>query len=251
MVNQIAPDFILQGNRIDIWSCESDALQGKQAEYFSLLSDEEKQRAQRFKFDIHRNQFIAFHGFMRMVLAQYLKIAPQEIIYSKGEKGKPFIDMPTNSISPIQFNLSHTQTVALLAVTLEKDVGIDIEHIDRKTDWKGICQRFFTEPEQKALFSLDKSQQEHAFYTLWTRKEAYMKVLGTGLSLSPTEFTLTVPPKAPALIEHHSNNIDACNTVQFMDVLLPETFKNFCATLAVSGANPGAIASHHFYQFSD
>ena len=150
------------------------------------------------------------------------------------------------SISPIQFNLSHTQQVALLAVTLDKDVGIDIEHIDRKTDWKGICQRFFTKPEQEALFSLAESQQELAFYTLWTRKEAYMKVLGTGLSLSPTEFTLTVPPESPALVEHHSQKIEACNTVQFIDVLLPDTFDHYCATLASSSE----IKSHRFFRFS-
>ena len=250
MVNQTAPDFFqqptLESGRIDIWSCESESLHARQAHYFALLSQEEKQRAQRFKFDIHRNQFIAFHGFMRTVLADYLKISPQDIVYSKGEKGKPYIDMPLKNISPIQFNLSHTQNVALLAVTHDKEVGIDIEHIDRKTDWKGISQRFFRESEQNALFSLKESQQEHAFYSLWTRKEAYMKVLGTGLSLSPTEFTLTVPPDAPALIEHHDQKIKACNTVQFIDISLPETFNNFCATLASSGT----IASHHFYQFS-
>ncbi|MCP3849133.1 MAG: 4'-phosphopantetheinyl transferase superfamily protein [Gammaproteobacteria bacterium] len=169
---------------------------------------------------------------MRTVLARYVGIKADEIEYEKGEQGKPFISI----LNPekIQFNLSHTQDIAILAITKKYEVGIDIEHNDRKTDWKGICKRFFTEPEQQALFSLPEAQQSNAFFDLWTRKEAYMKVLGTGLSLSPTEFTLTVIPEKPALVAHHSSKFTPLKQVEFCQLELPEQFDSYHATLAIA-----------------
>ena len=169
---------------------------------------------------------------MRSVLAHYLSIDAQEINYDKGEQGKPFLS--DSNTTQLQFNLSHTQDVAILAITKSNEVGIDIEHNDRKTDWKGIVKRFFTEPEQEALFSLPEIQQANAFFDLWTRKEAYMKVLGTGLSLSPTEFTLTVLPQEPALIKHHSTKFQPLEQLNFASIELPESLNSYSATLAVA-----------------
>lgn len=231
------PDYKLNKRTADIWLCHSGSLSDSNTAFLALLSTEEQARAQRFKFDIHREQFIAFHGFMRVVLAKYLDIDPVNVLYQKGDKGKPFIDMACSPEHSLQFNLSHTQDVAILAVMQEAEVGVDVEHIDRKTDWKGICKRFFTEPEQQALFSLKTpEEQELAFYELWTRKEAYMKVLGTGLSLSPTEFTLTVPPEAPALVQHHAIKYQPEASIEFKTLSLPDSFSQFRATLAAASA---------------
>ncbi|MDX2503122.1 MAG: 4'-phosphopantetheinyl transferase superfamily protein [Gammaproteobacteria bacterium] len=229
---------------IDIWLCQSDALQEKVKYFCSLLSADEKARAERFKFAIHRHRFIVFHGFMRVVLAKYLKIDPSLIQYKKGEKGKP--SLSGSLFQLLKFNLSHTQDLAVLAVTREAEVGVDIEHMERKTDWQGICQRFFTEPEQKALFSLSVKKQSRAFYELWTRKEAYMKVLGTGLALSPTEFTLTVPPEQPALIKHHSRKYPGIKEVGFASITLPDTLNSYCATVALASS----IRECRYFQFS-
>lgn len=232
----MTPDFLLENNCIDIWICDSESLKNKDQFYFSLLSSEEKNRAERFKFEKHRLQFVAFHGFMRTVLSEYLHIDPVEIKYEKGEKGKPFLSQLSCKEMTLHFNLSHTHNIALLAVSKDKEVGIDIEHIDRNTDWKGVGQRFFTALEQNNLFSLHQNEQKLAFYKLWTRKEAYMKVLGTGLSLSPTEFTLTVPPESPTLVEHHSSKIKVDDKVEFKEVCLPEKLKQYCATVARAGS---------------
>ena len=243
MFNIDQPNYGLKEKVIDIWLCQSDALQDRRDYFSSLLSSEEKARAERFKFDIHRNRFIISHGFMRAVLAKYLKIEPYDIQYQQGDKGKPCLENETHTL---KFNLSHTQDVAILAVTKDAEVGVDIEYIDRKTDWQGICQRFFTEPEQQALFALDQAQQERSFFELWTRKEAYMKLLGTGLSLSPTKFTLTVPPQRPALVKHHSTKYQSCQQTEFVSITLPDTLARYCATLAVASS----IWECRYYHFA-
>ena len=251
--------FNLQDNIIDVWLCQLNTIQDKNSQFFAQLSVEEKTRAERFKFSVHRDRFIASHGFVRSVLANYLNIDADEIVYLKGEQGKPYLSpSPNCDTKSLQFNLSHTQDIAVLAVTKNSEVGIDIEHNDRKTDWKGICKRFFTVPEQDTLFSLAKEQQEIAFFDLWTRKEAYMKVLGTGLSLSPTEFTLTVFPEKPALIQHHSTKFAALERVEFTSIDLPEPLDAYSATLAVALTPDSTLSSTlaskkvscHFYQFT-
>jgi len=220
----------MKSNTIDIWICQFDTQQHNLDNFYLTLSAEEKQRAKRYKFSEHKNYFIIFHGFMREILAKYLQIKPIDIEYTKGEKGKPYLSSCLNS--SIQFNLSHTKDIALLAISSDGEVGVDIEHLDRKTDWKGIVKRFFTADEQQALFILPEELQQQAFYELWTRKEAYMKVLGSGLSLSPTAFSLTVPPEKPALLQHHSKKFRTDKTINFKQLKLPQTLQNCCASIA-------------------
>ena len=95
-------------------------------------------------------------------------------------------------------------------------------------------KRFFTQDEQQTLFPLPEDQQRDAFFQLWTRKEAYMKVLGTGLSLAPTEFSLTVPPQEPALVKHYSTKYPALKCISFNTIIMPQQFKHYCATLAMA-----------------
>ncbi len=228
----ISADFDLKKNSVDVWLCHLADFEDKKDHFLSQFSSEEKSRAERFKFAIHRNRFIVSHGFVRNLLAKYLNVKPEDIEYAKGEQGKPCIF--SNNLVDLQFNLSHTQDIAILAVTRHAAVGIDIEFNDRKTDWQGICKRFFNISEQEALFSLPEAQQANAFFDLWTRKEAYMKVLGTGLSLSPLDFTLSVFPENPALISHHSTKFASLKEVEFRSVNLPESLSCYNATLALA-----------------
>lgn len=240
------PDFRLESGVIDIWLCQTESVQGRVSYFSLLLSAEEQTRAQRFKFDIHRERFIISHGFQRSVLAKYLNIAPICIQYQLGDKGKPSLLEASCDSQALTFNLSHTEDLTLLAITRNREVGIDVEHMHRKTDWQSISQRFFTKPEQQALFVLEKEHQKDAFFQLWTRKEAYMKVLGSGLSLPPTAFTLTVPPQPPELIQHHSTTIPATMSVEFIDIELPGCLSDYCATLAAESS----ICEVHFYQYT-
>ncbi len=237
----------LSADSCDIWLCSLSRLKNKQSSYLSLLCTQEKSRAERFKFAIHRDRFIASHGFTRIVLGNYLNTSPECIVLQKGRYGKPFLNQDKSFIGhSLQFNLSHTQDLALLAVTQKYEIGVDIECTERKTDWQAIVQRFFTKSEQEQLFLLNKEQQKKAFFELWTRKEAYMKVLGTGLSLAPTDFTLSVPPKDPILIAHHSNKHPELARVAFKSITLPEQYSHYSASLAIASQQ----CDYQLHQFS-
>ncbi len=230
-----------------------DTVQDKLDYFISLLSSDELIRANRFRFEKHRKRFIISHGFKRSVLTKYLNIDPVNLDFITGNNGKPYVTRllssqtngTLNNSQLLQFNLTHTEDITLLAVTKGAELGIDIEFMDRKTDWQGISRRFFTQAEQKALFSLQQTLQKQAFYQLWTRKEAYIKLLGYGLSLSPDKFTLTVPPLPPALMEHNSNKYQKPQQVEFISVKLPDNLTSYCATLACSAL----ISEYYFHQY--
>ncbi len=242
---------------VDIWLCQGQT-KGKtisfiqQYDYFlSLLSEQEKNRASRYKFKLHQERFIISHGFTRSVLAYYLNLDAKDIEFSQTEYGKPSVFFPQHK--NLKFNLSHTEDMSILAVTKSNEVGIDIEFSQRKTDWKAISQRFFTAEEQLALSELNTEvKQKQAFYELWTRKEAYMKVLGTGLSLPPTGFTLSVPPVPPSILKHHFKKYKPAQKIEFEEVILPykkeKVLKDYCATIAVESlqsSNP----QYNYYEF--
>lgn len=244
-------NYTLHRNVIDIWLCRADELQSKADDFYTALCVEEIRRAERFKFETHKKRFIIFHAFMRKVLAKYLTIDAEQLHYIKGEKGKPYVSLNPDStladeIPLLQFNLSHSRDIALLAVTQKGELGVDIECIDRNTDWQGIAKRFFTFSEQASIFALPEQQQHLAFYELWTRKEAYMKVLGSGLSLSPTGFSLTVPPEKPAVIQHHSNKYRTGQLINFEQIILPDTLNNYFSTIA----SESPIQNINYYQFN-
>ena len=204
--------------------------------FFSELSPEEQKRASGFKFAEHKDHFVIFHGFMRRVLAGYLAVEASSLIVKIAEKGKPYLVFPDNKTCPLKFNLSHTEDIALLAVGSGQEVGIDIENRRRNSDWQGIARRFCTPEEQQALFSSGSmEQQREAFFDLWTRKEAYIKVLGSGLALSPAQFSLTVAPRPPALLDHYSEYFRPQKKVVFETIKLPKYLSDYCATLAVQG----------------
>ncbi len=222
--------------QVDVWVCQAAHWAGMSDVFFSELSPEEQERALRFKFSDHKDRFVIFHGFMRRVLGSYLGIKSSRLVFKRAEKGKPYLASSDNKTCPLNFNLSHTEDIALLAVSSGQEVGIDIENRRRTSDWQGIARRFCTSEEQKALFvSGSMEEQKEAFFDLWTRKEAYMKVLGSGLALSPTQFSLTVSPEHPALLNHYSEYFRSQKKVTFETIKLPKNLSDYCATLAVQG----------------
>lgn len=224
--NEIAD---LADNEIHIWLNYLNVHEARIKHLYPLLSDAEKERSERFKFYKHRKAFIASHGFMHTVLAYYINSQANEIEFSHAEHGKPALIASQNS-QHIQFNLSHSNNIAILAVCKHHSVGVDVEYAERKTDWVGVSKRFFTPNEQQLLFNLDEDEQKKAFFQIWTRKEAHMKVTGMGLSLSPNDFEVSVPPAAAEFI---GNSKNADKTVYKMqDIFLPDMFKDYYACLS-------------------
>lgn len=175
--------------QIDIWytHLKQDWLPALLHEYRALCSEEEKVQQNRFLKKEDQQNYLVSRGLLRWVLAQYLEdISSKDIIFRKGRFGKPFIDNLGNV--PIQFSLSHTKNLAVLAVVLEEDIGIDIESTEREMDDLSIALNFFSPNEYKHLCNLPSDQFKAEFVKIWTLKEAYLKACGTGLTTPLNQF---------------------------------------------------------------
>ncbi|MCW8957014.1 MAG: 4'-phosphopantetheinyl transferase superfamily protein [Gammaproteobacteria bacterium] len=223
------PSPQLNTGSVDIWLFQLNIAEPRIKQLYPLLSAEEKDRSERLINFIHRKRMIAAHGFMRSVLSLYLQRPPESLEFIRANRGKPSLIQLTNE-ADIQFNLSHSHNLAILAVADSQALGIDIEFMDRKHEWKKIIHRFFSNTEQAAIFKLPEAQQELAFYQVWTRKEAHMKVTGQGLHLGPGQFTVSVPPEAAAFIENHKQPDDRQWYMQ--DLSLPDMFDQYRSCLS-------------------
>lgn len=161
-------DLILGESEVHIWQINLDAI----APPLEILSTDERSRADRFKFDQHRQRFIAGREFLRSLLARYLNCDPKILEFHYGSHGKPFL-----RDSSIQFNLAHSQHLALYAVTRDRAVGIDIEQVRAVDQLENLVQRFFLATEARTI-----QAQPDLFFQYWTCKEAFLKATGTGLS---------------------------------------------------------------------
>jgi 4'-phosphopantetheinyl transferase len=152
------------------------------------LSKDEQARAEQFKFDRDRRLFTVAHAAMRSICAIYLRTSPRSIEFAEGPYGKP--KLASDSAPDVRFNLSHSGELALIAVALQREIGVDIEAV-RDFDFDQVAERFFTAREVAALRSLPTPHQRSAFYKCWTSKEAFLKAKGTGLSGKLDEVEIT------------------------------------------------------------
>jgi 4'-phosphopantetheinyl transferase len=174
-------DYILPAKTVQVWQLAiSDALPYLQT-LQSFLSDAEQARAQRFVTQALTDNFICTRGVLRYLLSRYTGIAAGELAFSEGPHGKPFL-MKDNVPSLMHFNVSHSGNGAVYAFSLDAEVGVDIEDTTRTTEVMAIAERFFTADEVKALKGLQKERRRDYFFYLWTRKEAFLKAIGKGLT---------------------------------------------------------------------
>ena len=161
---------------------------GLLTEYHSFLNEEERRQQGRFHFKKHRHQYLLTRALVRSTLSLYVNtIKPDQWEFSKNRYGKPSIK---NSIHfPLQFNLSHTDEMIVLAVTLGREIGVDVEWVGRKGQTVEIAERFFSPPEIEQLQALPAARQRDRFFDLWTLKEAYIKACGMGLAIPLDQVT--------------------------------------------------------------
>ncbi len=157
-----------------------------------MLSDEEKERATRFRFNKHRERYIRGRAFLRSMVADSLNIDGNALELQTNEFEKPFAIN-----NPVYFNLSHSSATAVLVISEKMPIGIDLEFIDRKVDVLQLAPTVFIASEVKRLEKADEEKAKHLFFQFWTAKEAYLKMLGTGLSLSPKKLQLRFENNKP------------------------------------------------------
>jgi 4'-phosphopantetheinyl transferase len=189
----------LTANEVHIWRINLGAEEPRIQRCRGLLSSDEIQRASRFYFEKHRCRFIVARGAMRNILGRYGEFPPQELVFSCGEKGKPELSGALGQCG-IKFNLSHAHDIALLAVAQGLDIGVDVEFVDPEFGSEEIASRFFSTSEINALLALPSGARTEAFFSCWTRKEAYIKARGDGLSIPLDSFQVAFGPGVPATI---------------------------------------------------
>jgi 4'-phosphopantetheinyl transferase len=206
---------------VRVFRANLDVAPARLGSLFELLSENERERASRFHFAEHRSQFIACRGILREILETHLEIAAQHVSFVHNSYGKPSVPD-----SDLRFNLSHSDGQVLYAVTRGREVGIDIERIDPRFASEQIPERFFSPGEVRQLRALAVDQQTEAFFRCWTRKEAYIKARGLGLSLPLSSFDVSLAPGAPPAFLRGVENW------ALIDVEAPEEFS---AALVIEG----------------
>ncbi len=186
-----------------VWHIEPDSItdQARCAEFLTWLSNTERAVHQRFRFDTHRHTYLISHALLRGALSRLIPKHPSEWEFGVNAFGKPHI---TNSglSQAIQFNLSHTHGMAVVALTINRDVGIDVERLGSKETNIDIAERFFAPEEVAELMAQPQAQQSTRFLEYWTLKESYIKAIGMGLScpLESFAFKPKAHQEAPSLI---------------------------------------------------
>jgi 4'-phosphopantetheinyl transferase len=183
----------LDPHQIHIWIVNLTETRKDEDRLLGFLNEAERQRADRFVAALHRQRFIAAHGALRDILGRYLNCAPEEIQFTYSEHKKPHLSA-LNALK-LEFNLSHSDQLAVCALTLHHAIGIDIEKMKISYN-PNIAKRFFNQKEYQALLALPAQEKMAGFYRLWSRKEALIKALGKGLSLPLSSFSVSVLDKS-------------------------------------------------------
>lgn len=185
---------VIWPNEVHVWKIylKSPGLCDKR----EILSVDERVRASRFRFHTDSDRFIAARSSLRIILARYLQIQPAGLKFGQNAFGKPHLAGGQDQLG-LRFNISHSHDMALLAVARNRDVGVDVEF--RRPDFATdeIAQRFFSRLERNQLAAIAAEQKTEAFFNCWTRKEAYIKARGVGLSFPLDQFDVSFAPDAP------------------------------------------------------
>ncbi len=182
----------LRPGTIQLWCAPLDPSTTTVASLEQSLSTDERERAGRFRFDKHRRQYVVSRGLLRHLLAGYLGRRPAALTFVYGPKGKPDLAEPEDQ--ELQFNVAHSGERVLIGFTLARPIGVDIEEVRPMPDAEAIAKSFFSAVEAEALQGVREAQKDETFFNCWTRKEAYIKAIGDGLSVPLDRFDLTLLP---------------------------------------------------------
>jgi 4'-phosphopantetheinyl transferase len=193
-----ASGLALAPGEVHVWSVRLDPPAGEVERLGRSLSEDEWARANRFRFEKHRRQYVVGRGALRELLAAYLGVRPELVRFSYGPRGKPFLAPPLDARG-LQFNLSNSDELALVGFVLGPEIGVDIEYLRQMSDCEQIAERFFSQSERQVLRGIPFPAKQEAFFNCWTRKEAYLKAVGEGLAAPLDSFDVTLalgdPPR--------------------------------------------------------
>lgn len=228
---------------VEVWWVPLDRATDERVRLESVLSADERERANRFRSEELRHRYGVAHGALRHLLARKLNRAAADLCIEIGPAGKPVISSRQGTTTP-HFNLSHSEDMALIAISGDHPLGIDIERYRKGIDVEMLTQQYFAPGEARQILSLPDAEQAQAFLTCWTRKEAYLKATGSGLSTPLDSFEVSALPGAAPRLLTVAGDSQAANPWRFVD-LGDETY---AATLAVETLDI-KVTKHDFLAF--
>ena len=191
----------LKVDEVHVWAASLEQPAATVRALESLLSLRELNRAERFRNERDRRRYVVAHGILRRVLASYRQADPRTLRFTIGENGKPALS-DERGTTALCFNLSHTEDLALIAVTLGREIGVDVERVRPISELDSIVESYFTSRERDTLRAMESTARRDAFYRCWTRKESYAKATGGDLSIALGGFDTMLssgPADLPAL----------------------------------------------------
>lgn len=227
------PETLMLGSdEVHVWRACLDRDTSYVQSLRQILSADEQARARRSYFEKDRKHFIVARGLLRIILSRYLDMEPSQLHFCYNPNGKPSLGI-TSDEETLNFNVSHSCGLALYAVTRGREVGIDLERIRADFACEQIAERFFSSQENAMLRALPAKRVKHkAFFNCWTRKEAYIKARGEGLSLPLDQFDVSLAPGGPAMLLNTREDPQEVSRWSLQE-LIPAP--GFVATLAVEG----------------
>jgi 4'-phosphopantetheinyl transferase len=239
--HEAIPERSILANEVHVWRVFNEKISSQIKNLEEILSDDELERAGKFYFEMDRKRFIMVRAILRIILSNYVREKPQHLHFKYSAFGKPMLATNPGSDN-ICFNLSHSNGIALYAVTLNRHAGIDVEHIRHNIDIEQIAKRFFSSAENSLLNNIHEKDRLAMFFKFWTRKEAIVKATGKGVSFPMEQ------------VDVSSINDDFLSTVKLTDEnkeglcfsvqdLFPE--KGYAAAIAIAGNDCKIICRHY------
>ncbi|HZN10638.1 MAG TPA: 4'-phosphopantetheinyl transferase superfamily protein [Blastocatellia bacterium] len=230
---RLPPDEPLQvtAQEVHVWRGALDQPPPVTEQLLATMTADERRRAGRYHFARDREHFIVARGMLRAILGRYLGRGPGDLQFIYAAYGKPALSTEP-SHGGLRFNLSHSHGLALLAVTRDREVGVDLEFIRPGVIEEEIAEHFFSAAEVRLLRALPPAEQAEAFFNCWTRKEAYIKARGEGLSLPLDQFEVSLAPGQPAELRRTAGDKSEAGRWTMRELFPGSAFK---AALAVAG----------------
>ena len=219
----------IQPSEAHVWRLKLNAHWTRELD--DVLSQDDRARAARFRFERDRRRFSVARASLRMTLSRYLRLKPAAVKFESNAFGKPYLVAIQNK-DALRFNLSHSHEMALLAVASGREVGIDIEFMRADFATNEIAETFFSRAEIQQLRAVAPELRTRAFFNCWTRKEAYVKARGLGLSLPLDQFDVSLVPGAPAALLDNRPDQGEVSRWSFQELFAAP---DYAAALAVEG----------------
>jgi 4'-phosphopantetheinyl transferase len=194
---QTPPELSLSAETVDIWKIDLKLGNDHIFAHSKILSRAELDRADKYVSGKKSREFIITRSSLRIILGHVLGRHPGTLEFDYTRHGMPYL-VPGTGSPDVRFSVSHSHDLALIAVTLDQPIGVDIEKVREEIDYESLARRFFSEQEHRAIMDYEGKGKPRAFFATWTRKEAIVKATGNGIASGLKQFDVSVDPDQPA-----------------------------------------------------